>query len=239
MKNKVNVWLVLAFAIVAISIVAALSTTSPQSGATAGTPEPKQHQGPKIESVSSPEETANQVALSPDLTKTDGYEFLDLIPIGKKAPDFLAKSADGKPVSLSSFKGKKNVVLVFYQGSFCSVCGAQLTNLQKHLSDFKKQDTEILAISADDATHAMQTVGEHGLSFRVVPDQSKKIIKLFGVGNVSKKGIAWPSLYIVDKKGTVKLSYASSEGHRLHSNEILPKLAKITGKPVPALKYED
>jgi len=237
MKDKANVWLVLAFGMVAISIVAALSTTSPQSGATARTPDALHQQEKPI--APTPAEEDSVVALSPDLTKTDGYEFLDLIPVGKKAPNFSTKTADGKTISLSDFQGKKNVVLVFYQGSFCSVCGAQLTNLQKHLSDFKKQDTEIIAISADDATHAAQTMGEHGLSYQVVPDQSKKLIKLFGVGNVSRKGIAWPSLYIVDKKGTVKLSYASPEGHRLHSNEILPKLAQITGKPIPKLSYED
>jgi peroxiredoxin len=237
MKSKVNVWLVLAFAAIAISIVTALSNTSPQSGATAAhTPEPTTRQP-----VSTPAEADSQVvALSPDLTKTDGYEFLDLIPVGKKAPNFSAKTADGKTISLSNFLGKKNLVLVFYQGSFCSVCGEQLTNLQKHLSDFKAQDAEIIAVSADDAVHAAQTVGEHGLSFSVVPDHNKQLIKLFGVGNVSKKGIAWPSLYILDKKGTVKLSYADRNGHRLHSNEILPKLSKITGKPAPSnLKYED
>ncbi|HEY9746534.1 MAG TPA: peroxiredoxin family protein [Oculatellaceae cyanobacterium] len=237
MKNKVNVWLVLAFSAVAISIVYALSNVSPQSGATASTPEaPAVQQAGAVPAKSV--ETNNEIALSPDLSKTNGYKFLDLIPPGRKAPDFSAQAVNGKSIRLSSYRGKKNVVLVFYQGSFCSVCGEQLTNLQKHLSDFKKQDAEIIAISADDAAHAMQTVGEHGLSYPVVPDHSKRIIKLFGVGNVSKKGIAWPSLYIVDKQGTVRLSYASPNGHRMHSNEILPKLSQITGKAAPKLSYD-
>src|SRR5205085_5764626 len=131
-----------------------------------------------------------------------------------KAPDFTAHTAEGKIIRLSEFKGKKNLVLVFYQGSFCTVCGAQLTNIQNHLSAFKAQDAEVIAISADDQQHAMQSVGEHGLTFNVVPDANKAIIKQFGIGNVSKKGIAWPSLFVVDKKGIVKLSYADAEGHR-------------------------
>ena len=158
--------------------------------------------------------------------------------MGKAAPNFTARTADGKPFNLSSFKGRKNVVLVFYQGSFCSVCGAQLSNLQAHLSDFKAQDAEIVAISADDEEHAMQSVGEHGLSFNVVPDHDKKIIKQYGIGNISKRGIAWPSLFVIDKKGIVQLSYADKDGHRMHSNEILPVLSRITGKPAPNLTYE-
>ena len=182
---------------------------------------------------------AHELALSPDLRKTDGYRFLDLIPVGRKAPDFSTRAADGKQVRLSAFRGKKNVVLVFYQGNFCSVCGAQLTDLQKHLSDFRKQDAEIITISADNSGNALKTMGEHGLSFTVAADPGKKIIRRFGVGNVAKKGIAWPSVYIVDKAGVIRLSYASADGHRLHSSEILPKLSRITGRTSPTLKYED
>jgi len=183
-------------------------------------------------------EPGKGISLSEDISHADAYAALRPIQLGKKAPDFMAKTTEGKAIRLSNFKGKKNLVLVFYQGSFCSVCGAQLSNIQNHLSAFRAQDTEIIAISADDREHALQSVGEHGLTFNVVPDADKQIISRFGVANISKKGIAWPSLFVVDKKGTVKLSYASEDGHRLHSNEILPVLSKLTGKPAPKLDYD-
>lgn len=179
-----------------------------------------------------------KISLSGDLTRAEAYAALRPVSIGKKAPDFTAKTAEGKTIRLSGFKGKKNLVLVFYQGSFCTVCAAQLANIQNHLSAFKAQDAEIIAISADDMQHAQQSVGEQGLTFNVVPDADKQIINRFGVANASYKGIAWPSLFVVDKKGVVKLSYASEDGHRLHSNEILPVLSKLTGKPAPKLDYD-
>ncbi len=233
MKKQASVWLIVSFLILAVGIVYALSTsTPPQPGGSAKT-------SPQTQSTVTPTpERTTELAMSPDLSKVDAYEFLDPVPTGKPAPNFTAQTAQGKTIHLSDFKGKKNVVLVFYSGSFCSVCGAQLTNLQNHLTDYKTQDAEIIAISADDKAHAMESVGEHGLSFNVVPDADKKLIKQFGVSNISKGGMAWPSLFIVDKKGIVQLSYASKEGHRLHSNEILPKLSKITGKPAPRLDYE-
>jgi len=237
MKKQAGIWLVVGFLALAAGLVYALSTNAPPER-----DEASRANGPEIvTSGTTVASSGNQNAgASPDLTKVDPYQYLDPVTVGKKAPDFAAKTADGTPIKLSQFHGRKNLVLVFYQGSFCSVCGAQLTNIQSHIADFKAQDAEILAISADDTTHAAQTVGEHGLTFPVIPDAGKKIIGQYGIGNIVKKGIAYPSLFVVDKKGVVRLSFASPEGHRMHSNEILPVLAKITGKPAPRnLTYDN
>ncbi len=160
------------------------------------------------------------------------YDLLDPVPAGQKAPDFSVTDATGQPVALSDFRGKKNVVMIFYQGSFCPVCGRQLENLQSRLKDFRDQDTEILAISSDDHPNALKTLGEHGLSFKVLPDNDLEIIKKYGVLNVSKNNIAWPAVFVVDKQGIVKLSHADRNYTRLYSDEILDTLSKITGKPL-------
>jgi cytochrome oxidase Cu insertion factor (SCO1/SenC/PrrC family) len=47
-----------------------------------------------------------------DLAPTD----LDRVKVGQAAPDFTLENMDGKKISLSDFRGKKNVVLVFYRG---------------------------------------------------------------------------------------------------------------------------
>ena len=47
-----------------------------------------------------------------DLAPTD----LNRIKVGQEAPDFTLEAADSKPITLSGFRGKKNVVLVFYRG---------------------------------------------------------------------------------------------------------------------------
>lgn len=233
MKMQASLWVVALLLVVAAGIVYALSVT-PSPSRTA----------PSVAGGNAPASTGPQLAekppesLSPNLNQVDAYEFLDPVPVGKKAPNFTAKTAEGKTIHLADFKGKKNLVMIFYQGSFCPVCGQQLTNVQENLSLFKAQDAEVIAVSADDAIHAKTSVGEHGLTFNVVPDEKKEIIKLFGVGNIRKHGIAWPALFVVDKKGVVQLSFANREGHRLHSNEILPILSKITGKPTPRLNYE-
>jgi cytochrome oxidase Cu insertion factor (SCO1/SenC/PrrC family) len=49
-----------------------------------------------------------------NLSPTD----LDRIKVGQPAPDFTLENIDGKPVSLSDFRGKKGVILVFYRGQW-------------------------------------------------------------------------------------------------------------------------
>jgi cytochrome oxidase Cu insertion factor (SCO1/SenC/PrrC family) len=50
----------------------------------------------------------------------DGADFaptdLNRVRVGQHAPDFTLEDADGKAITLSSFEGKKTVVLVFYRG---------------------------------------------------------------------------------------------------------------------------
>lgn len=232
MKIQVSVWIVAVLLALAAGLVYALSVTPAPDTQKPVTAAPvAASPGPRL--AAQPTRS-----FSPVLTQADAYEFLDPVPVGKKAPDFTAQTTEGKTIHMRDFIGKKNLVLVFYQGSFCPVCGHQLSNLQENLSSFKAQDAEIIAVSADDALHALNSVGEYGLTFNVVPDQNKKLIKAFGVGNISRKDIAWPALFVVDKKGVVRLSFANREGHRLHSNEILPVLSKITGRPAPRLNYE-
>lgn len=231
MTKQGSVWLAASLLLVALGIVYGLSTTSPPDKATAAPAGPAareqlhSHPHPHNESVS-----ADEVAFSPNFNEVNPYAFLDLIPVGKAAPVFSAQAADGQALNLAQYRGKKNVVLVFYQGSFCSVCGAQLSDFQKNMADFRRYDTEIIGISADDQRHALQTVGEYGLSFPIVGDAEKKIIQQFGVANIARKNIAYPSLYIVDKQGIVRFSYADAHGHRLHSAEVLPELKKIAKK---------
>jgi hypothetical protein len=67
----------------------------------------------------SPDETAanlGEVVLGP----VDGHDLLaadlDRVSAGDLAPDFTAMSRDGEAITLSRFRGRKNVILVFYRG---------------------------------------------------------------------------------------------------------------------------
>ena len=69
--------------------------------------------------------------------------------IGQAAPDFTIPNQHGEAVSLSSFKGNKNVLLMFYPFSFTGTCTGELCALRDDLSSFQNDDVQVLAISCD------------------------------------------------------------------------------------------
>ena len=68
------------------------------------------------------EETAENAAEIEDIVlgPADGHDLppvdLERVKDGDLAPDFSLASYAGSPVTLSDFRGEKNVVLVFYRG---------------------------------------------------------------------------------------------------------------------------
>lgn len=62
----------------------------------------------------------NQGAVSAQTGPKDGAKQaatdLDRVKVGQPAPDFTLEDSDGKNISLADYRGKKNIILVFYRG---------------------------------------------------------------------------------------------------------------------------
>ena len=71
------------------------------------------------------------------------------LTIGQAAPGFEVLNQHGEMLSLSSFKGKKNVVLLFYPFAFSGICSGELCALRDDLAAFQNDNVELLAISCD------------------------------------------------------------------------------------------
>ena len=71
------------------------------------------------------------------------------LDVGSIAPDFSLKNQFGELVTLSEFKGKKNVVLMFYPFAFTGKCTEELCTIRDERNDFVNDDTQILSISCD------------------------------------------------------------------------------------------
>ena len=52
-----------------------------------------------------------------------------LLAVGSQAPDFRLPATTGDTVSLSHYRGKRNLILVFYVGDNTPDCNRQLTSL--------------------------------------------------------------------------------------------------------------
>lgn len=173
----------------------------------------------------------HQGNVTPNIKQLNPFEYLDLHPAGSPIPDVTFRPVNAPILKTTAMKHVKSAVVIFYQGSFCSVCGHQLSDIQSHLADFKQKGAEIIAISADVPEESRRTVGELGLSFPVVPDPQGQLINAFGVANVVRKSrsgqcnLAFPVVYVLNTQTqTVTAVLAHESGQRAESAEILPLL---------------
>lgn len=90
---------------------------------------------------------------------------------GSMAPDFDLPSSDGKRVTLSSFRGKQNVLIYFHGGLSCGACMQQMPELDKYLSDFKKMDVKLLYVALDSPEAMSKASSRYGLKSPVLSYQ--------------------------------------------------------------------
>ena len=127
-----------------------------------------------------------------------------MVDVGDQAPDFELKDQVKNPVRLSSFRGEKNVVVVFYPLSFTGVCQGELNAIQDEIADFSNDDVQVLAISVDSAPVHARWAAEQAYTFPLLADfwPHGKVAADYGVFNADI-GLALRGTFIIDKQGTV------------------------------------
>ena len=132
--------------------------------------------------------------------------------VSQKAPDFTADAyvnSEFQKVSLSDYRGKK-VVLFFYPLDFTFVCPTEILAFTDRLDEFKKRNTEVIAVSVDShfTHHAWAQVdrkdgGIKGVNYPLVADLNKNISRSYAV-LLEDAGIALRGLFIINKDGILK-----------------------------------
>lgn len=121
---------------------------------------------------------------------------------GQQAPDFALKGPEGQTVTLSEFRGKKHVVLVFYPAAFSPVCSFQLPALEKHFDEFEQLDAVILGISVD-SHHANTAFARSlGLRFALLSDFDRKVSAAYGVLD-AERGTSGRAVFVIDREGRI------------------------------------
>ena len=127
-----------------------------------------------------------------------------MVDVGDLAPDFTLTDQDRQPVTLASFRGVKNVVVVFYPLSFTGTCQAELCSIRDSIADFSGDDVQTLAISVDSSPVHKRWADEQAYTFPLLADfwPHGAVASAYGVFNV-EIGLALRGTFIVDKQGVV------------------------------------
>jgi peroxiredoxin len=127
------------------------------------------------------------------------------VEAGDQAPDFELRDQHGTPVRLSSFRGVKNVVLIFYPLAFSGVCTGELCAIRDEFPEVNRDDVELLTVSVD-STFALRTWSDlEEFGFELLSDfwPHGAVAKLYGVFE-ENMGIATRGTFIIDKEGVVR-----------------------------------
>ena len=142
-----------------------------------------------------------------------------MLKVGDKAPDFRLPTGDGTKLSLKDLRRKK-VVLYFYPKDNTSGCTKEACSFQSHLSAIEEKGAVVVGVSADSTDSHKRFSEKYNLSFALLSDERKEVIKAYGAWKqksmYGKKfmGIERTTV-IIDEDGIVQnvFSKVKVEGH--------------------------
>ncbi|MHC9297169.1 peroxiredoxin [Mycobacterium sp. LTG2003] len=136
-----------------------------------------------------------------------------MLAIGSSAPDFTLRDQNGRPVTLSGYRGTKDVLLVFFPLAFTGVCEGELGEIRDNLPNYENDDSAVVAISVGPPpTHRIWSI-ESGFTFPVLSDfwPHGAVTQAYGVFN-DDAGYPNRGTFVVDRAGTIRFAEMMEPG---------------------------
>jgi peroxiredoxin len=113
---------------------------------------------------------------------------------------------DRQPVTLSRQRGRP-VVLAFFPAAFSSVCEKELCTFRDSMAQLGRANAQVFGISVDTFFALKAFRDQQRLTFPLLSDFNKQVIRDYGVFNedmIGLKGIAKRAVFVLDKDGIVR-----------------------------------
>jgi thioredoxin-dependent peroxiredoxin len=146
--------------------------------------------------------------------------------VGANAPDFTLNSQEGKPISLSQYRGKW-VVLYFYPKDMTTGCTIEAHNFQRDQAKYDAKNAVVLGVSVQDSNSHQQFCTKEGLTFKLLADPDHKVTEEYGsLKNYGVAKLAARHTFIIDPKGKIVKEYMDVDPNK-HSDEVLEELGML------------
>jgi peroxiredoxin len=149
--------------------------------------------------------------------------------IGDTAPDFTLPSVSDGDISLSQYRGEKNVVLSFHVFDFTSGWTTQATSFRQHYSRFEENNAQVLGISCDTVpAHRAWSTALGGLPYPELSDfhPKGKASQAYDLYN-EERGAGNRAVIIVDKEGIIRFRETYEPGVLPDPATILAEVEKL------------
>lgn len=147
--------------------------------------------------------------------------------VGELAPDFTLPSTAGEKVTLSSFRGQKNVLLAWFPLAFTAVCTTELCAFTEDFAQFESAGTKVFGVSVDHTASQKAFQEKAKITTDLLSDFKREVSRQYGVlledTNFSKR-----AYFLVDKQGNLAWKWVEAElGHRRENAELLDQIRKL------------
>ena len=150
------------------------------------------------------------------------------IEVGDVAPEFELKNQFGEVVKLTDYRGKSNVVLLFYPKAFTGTCTAELCAIRDDRADFVTDSTVTLGVSCDSPDTLKAFAESQGYDFNLLSDwwPHGATAQAYGVF-LEERGFALRATFIIDKQGVVRWKVVNSPADARSNSDYRAALAEI------------
>jgi len=129
---------------------------------------------------------------------------------GDTAPDFTLPDADGKPVSLADYRGRR-VVVYFYPAAGTPGCTKQACDFRDSLAELNGAGLDVLGISPDKPAKLAKFRDKEGLTFPLLSDADKDVLNAwgaFGEKQMYGKTVTGVirSTFVIDPEGKIEVA---------------------------------
>jgi len=141
--------------------------------------------------------------------------------VGAPAPDFTLKDQNQQDVSLSTFRGKKRVVIIFYPLDWSPVCTKEHACFVNDMKKFDQLDAQVLGLSVDSVWSHKAYAEKMGIHYPLLADFQPRgaVAQKFGVF-LEEKGITGRAISIIDREG--KLAW-----HKNYDIPVVPGVDEV------------
>lgn len=138
---------------------------------------------------------------------------LNALPVSSQAPDFTLRDQNNELITLSSFRGSKAVLMVFYPWAFTNICTGELGQIRQRLPEFANDRVQVLTISIDSPYAHKIFSQREDLQFPLLADfwPHGEVAQAYGVFN-SEAGVANRGTFLVDAEGVIRFSEVNEIG---------------------------
>jgi peroxiredoxin len=152
------------------------------------------------------------------------------VEVGQEAPDFTLPDSEGGKTALSDFRGRKNVLLVFYPLAFSPICTKEFCTFRDVNADIQGETTEVLGISVDSAWTLRAWKKAEGFPNVFLSDfwPHGEVARRYGVF-IEERGVATRGTFLVDREGIVRWKEVHPPGEARDQGNWRKALAELGG----------